>query len=151
MKFYLNNLTNIDLEWFQDERIKKDDSGDYLENMEDYEWYKEFNWAIEILEGHNNSVNIATYLEDKHCINEWSDYIYYGKILEDVVKKGDESWLLAYIEVTDEIIEDALDTYEKNSYYIGYDMMELEEICEKEEYNVEKTEYGYIAIKVVMI
>lgn len=86
MKFYLNNLTNIDVTWFEDERIKKDDTGDYLENMEDYEWYKKIDWAMELLE-YECYVYLAGYLEKNNYINEWSDYIYYATILENTIKK----------------------------------------------------------------
>ena len=102
MNFYLNSLTNIDPTWTQDESIKRDSEGWYVEEEQTFEWYRKLDRAFEVLGGNFSNVNFIQYLEDEFYINEWEDYIYYGELLEGVIEKGDEEWLLAYLEATDE-------------------------------------------------
>ncbi len=146
MKFYLNNLINIDVTWTQDESIKRDSEGWYVEEKQTFEWYKRLDRAFEVLSGDFSNVNFIQYLEDEFYINEWEDYIYYGELLEGVIGKGDEEWLLAYLEATDESLFGAAQDYENESCYVGYDRYALQEF-EDSDLNAIETEYGYIVIK----
>lgn len=146
MKFYLNNLINIDPTWTQDENIKKDGEGWYVEKEQTFDWYKRLDRAFEVLRGDYSNVNFIQYLEDEFYINEWEDYIYYGELLKDVVEKGNEEWLLAYIEATGESIYEAVQNYENGGYYAGYDPYELIEFKEMGFVPCD-TDYGYLVIK----
>lgn len=146
MKFYLNNLINIDATWIQDESIKKDSEGWYVEEEQTFEWYRKLDRAFEVLGGNFSNVNFIQYLENEFYINEWEDYIYYGELLEDVIEKGYEEWLLAYIEATDESMYGAVQDYENESCYVGYDRYALQEF-EDSNLNAIETDYGWIMIK----
>lgn len=61
-------------------------------------------------------------------------------------KKGNDEWLLAYVEATGARIDDAVDEYEKYSRYVGFYKRELEVLDEEDREKAEKTEYGYIIV-----
>lgn len=145
MKFYLNSLVNIDATWTQDENIKRDSEGWYVEDEQTFEWYKKLDRAMDIL---NNEIydSMRSLLEEKYSFDEWEDYIHAGELLEDVIEKRHEHWLFAYIEATDESLFGAVQNYENESCYVGYDRYALQEF-EDNDLNAIKTEYGYIVIK----
>lgn len=145
MKFYLNDLTNINPVWFQDEGVNKDSNGWYVKNKEAFKWYESFNKAYETL-SEESCEEIVRRLENEGSINEWEDYIFYGEKLESVVENGDEDWLLAYADATDEVMNTAIDEYEEYSTYVGYDPYIAKEYMDMG-LPVYDTDYGYIAIK----
>ena len=145
MKFYLNDMKNIDPTWTQDEGVKNDSNGLYVESLETYKWYESLNKAYETLKEESCS-EIVRRLEDEGSINEWEDYIFYGEKLESVVENGDEDWLLAYADATDEVMNTAIDEYEEYSTYVGYDPYIAKEYMDMG-LPVYDIDYGYIAIK----
>lgn len=115
-----------------------------MESEETFKWCEKLNKAFKTL-NEESCKEIVRRLENEVYI-EWEDYIYYGDLLKGVVKKGDEDWLLAYADATDELIDTAVYEYEEGSTYIGYDHYIAKEYQDIG-IPVYGTDYGYIAIK----
>lgn len=49
MKYYLSNLEHLDKSWMDDERVKKDVGGVYVEEESAYEWFVSLNNTLAYL------------------------------------------------------------------------------------------------------
>lgn len=49
MKYYLRNLEHLDKSWMDDERVKKDVGGFYVEDESAYEWFVSLNNTLAYL------------------------------------------------------------------------------------------------------
>lgn len=67
--------------------------------------------------------------------------------LEKLIENGDIDWLFAYIEVTGKEIDDALNSYEENSTWIGWNHHMLEEFGNLLYNNVYDTDFGYVIVE----